>query len=924
MTRRDTGESPTKRTLDRLLNLLIRVYPPAFRADFGDDLRRTFTARHQDAQNDGGRSGTLVFLVRHLPDILLAALAERREAGRRLDDRAMPARSPSGPGDTMRPFLLDIRLAVRTLATKNLGMALISVATLAIGIGATTAIVSVVKGVLLDPLPFPEPDRVVRLYQETGHGANRGFFAAPNLFDLREQSASFAAIGAFSDYTLRGVDLTDDGRAERLEMLRVSSGFFEALGTPPLLGRVFSEADEIASRTADHDADTSESSRAHRPVAILSHGLWTRHLDGDPRAVGRSIELDGAAVTIVGIMPRGFGHTIGVDRDVWLPLDLRPSDESDRGNFYLSAFGRLLPGVALEQAEAELDAISGRIAEAHPRFNNGVSAHLVPLAEDLVGGTRPMLLALLAAGALVLLVCAVNVANLFLVRGLGREQEMAVRSAMGAGRVRLLGAGAAEGLVVAVLGGASGIALAWGGVALLAHLRPESLPRVESIAIDMPVLLAALATTLLAGLLFSLVPAWRALRLGRLTTTVRSTIGQARPGLRRFQSSLVVTQVAGALILLTGGGLLMRSFAALQAVELGFDAEDVTTFKLRLPDYRYADGDARVAFYRQLHDRLGALPGVRSTGATSKLPADGHRNHWGFGIEGRPREEGRPVPSAEIRCVDGHLLDTLGIALLRGRNITRTDRPDSEAIALVNQSLADRYFADAEVLGARFHVGGRLRTVVGVIADTRVAHRDQPTPQIYVPHEQFADDRNWDLTFAVAFEGPVGAGSSAEALIRQVTTELDPLLAVYDLRPMTEVTARGVARSRFATLLMTLFAAAAVLLAAIGLYGTLAYGVRQRLGEIGIRKALGARGAQIVGLVIRQGLIMTGIGIGIGAAGAFILGRTLESLLFEVRSHDPVILATTSSVLLIVAVVACLLPAWRAAAVDPAIVLRDD
>ncbi len=932
MTPRDTdtkasGEPTLGRPLHLVLSWLLSLYSPGFQADFGDDFRQTFTARLLDARDRKGRRGVIAFVLRQLPDMLLAAIADRREAARQFDDHFSPARSPSGFGDTMRSFLLDLRLAVRTLATKNPGLALISILTLALGVGATTAIISVVKGVLLDPLPFPQPEQVVRLYQETDHGANRGFFAAPNLFDLREQATGFAAIGAFSDYSLQGIDLTEGDRAERLEMLRVSAGFFEALGTPPLLGRVFTQEDEITAVT-DERGDAAEDTRAHQPVAIVSHGLWTRHLNADPGALGRTIALDGAAVTVVGVMPPEFGKTIGVDRDVWLPLDLRPSDGRHRGNFYLSAVGRLQPGVAPEQAQAELEAVFARIATVHPRTNKGVSARLVPLSEDLVGGARPMLLALLASGALVLLVCAVNVANLFLVRGLGREQEMAIRSAMGAGGVRLLGAGAAEGVVVSVLGGAAGIALAFGGVELLARLRPASLPRAASIAIDTPVLLTALATTLLAGLFFSLIPAGRALRLTRLTTTVRSTIGLARPGFRRFQSSLVVTQVAGALILLTGGGLLMRSFSALQAVELGFDAENVTTFKLRLPDYRYADPEKRIAFYRQLHERLGALPGARATGATSKLPADGHRNHWGFGIEGRPRQEGTPVPSAEIRCVDGQYLDTFGISLLRGRGITRNDRGDSEAVVLVSQALADRYFADTEVLGTRVQVGGTVRTIVGVTADTRVAHRDQPTPLIYIPHEQFAADRNWDLTFAVALDGSASAGPGmalgAEAAIRQVAAELDPLLAVYDVRPMTEVVARGVDRARFATLLMSLFAAAAVLLAGIGLYGTLAYGVRQRLGEIGIRKALGARAGHVLGLVVRQGLLMTSIGIGIGAAGAFVLGRLLESLLFGVRSNDPATLAATTAVLLSVAAAACLLPAWRAAKVDPAMVLRDD
>ncbi len=807
----------------------------------------------------------------------------------------------------MATLLRDLRFALRTLLTKYRSLTLIATLTLGLAIGANTAILTVVRGVLLQPLPFSESERLVRLYHAWDNAPEaEGFVTAPGFVDFRNLTQAFEGLACVYTYAEVGYDLTGNDRPERVSSTRVSSGFFEVLGFTPHLGRTFTRDEE----------------RPGVRTAVISHRLWQRRFGGDPGIVGRSLTLDGEATQVIGVMPADFRMPIGREVDLWTSQDLEEGGWNTRGNNFLSVVGRLREGVTLDQAQAALKVLGKQLAEQYPRTNEGRFARLVPLQEDIVGAARPMLYVLWGAVGLVLLIACVNVANLLLVHGAGREREMAVRAALGSGRWQLARQLLTESLVLSVLGGVAGACVALAGIRALLILRPEALPRLDDIAFDIPVFVLSVVLTLGTGLLFGLAPAWQAGRVD-LDRALRAggRGGGSGVRLKRLRHLLVVAQVALALMLSVGAGLLTKSFVKLASVDLGFRTEGLTSYQIHLPDARYGEPEERVSFYRSFFDQLAGQPGVQAVGAISKLPASGRYHDWGFRIEGRPEPgEGERRPAADMRCVEGDYFTAMDIPLLSGRQLGPQDRDGSALSVVVNDALARKYWPEGgEPLGERVRVGGELWTIVGVVGDTRHASREGTVPRIYLPHGQFAGNRNWALTQVVRATVP---WTSLIASVRGQLSEIDSQLVVHNVRPLETLVEADVARERFAMLLMAAFAATALILAAVGLYGLLAYAVQQRRREIGIRMALGARKRHVRRLVAGQGLALTAVGVACGLVGAVILSRWLASLVFETPVTDVVTFASMAGLMLIVAIVAALVPLRRAVRVQPLEVLR--
>jgi len=805
----------------------------------------------------------------------------------------------------LREFLRDVRFATRTLLLKDRAFSLTALGTLALGIGATTAIASVINAVLLTPLPYPEPDRLVRLYAATRSApADRQFVTGPDFLDYRD-SGIFESLATAYTYRQTGFDMTGGDRPERIAALEISAGYFHVLGQPPALGREFDRAEE----------------RTDSRLAIVSHDLWRRWSDGAPDAVGRTLTLDGTAYTVVGVAPAGFRDPMGRDVDVWTPEDLTTPDGNHRGNHYLSVVGRLRPGDTLDEANAALDVLSTNLEVEYPDSNTGRISRVVPLLEDRVGGARPLLGVLLGAVGLVLLMACVNVATLLLARGAAREREFAIRAALGSGRWRLTRQLLTESLIIACAGGLAGLALAYGGVRALVALGPEALPRVDQIGVDPRVLLVSAALVLMTPLLFGLTPALHAASPD-LERSLRDGGRAGSGGVRaqRTRRTLIVVQIALAFVLLVGAGLLARSFVGILDQEIGFRSAGVLTFSVNLPDARYGDPAERMALYRRFSERLEAVPGIIAAGAVSRLPATGEYHSWSFLVEGRPRpERGQPWPLANIRCVDGDYFEALGIGLTGGRLLDRRDTMEAPLVALVNQALARTYFPDEDPLGRRINVGGAMRAIVGIVGDVRQDLREPAVPKVYLPHDQFGGDRNWSMVQVVR---PAAGRTDIAAVARRELAAIDPDLIVHDVRPLDDVVAANIAGPRFAMTLMGTFAGLALALAAVGLYGVVAFAVAGRTREIGIRMALGARTAHVLRLVVGQGLGLAAAGLAIGLVTAIATGRVMASLLYQVEITDARTLAAAVALLAVVTLGATLAPARRAVGVEPTEALR--
>jgi len=843
----------------------------------------------------------------------IAALCRKAALGEAALDGLNGIHGIMAGGGTSMTFGHDLRHALRSLGRRP-GFLAVVVLTAAVGIGATTSVFSVVSSVVLSPLPYPEPERLVRLYSaEIDEPDQRNFLPGPDFVDYRERSGAFAAAGAFYDYSDTGLDLTGLGTPRRVRALGVSAGYFDTLGVTPLYGRLILQEEEVG----------GEDDLYGTRVTVLSHHLWQELTGSDPGIVGETLELDGEAYTVAGVLRPGFLDVLHGEIDLWVPLNLDPGGRwNDRRNWYLSAVAQLTPGVSVAQAQARLDAVLEELRQEFPEDRAEQLVQVLPLFDDVVGSTPSTLYVLLGASVLVLLIAAVNVANLLVTRGLTRQRELAVRSALGSGRLRLVRELLLESGIAATLGGLLGVGLAYGGVRALLAVSPESLARAEEVSFDLRLLTFAVAVTFLTTLLFGLAPAVYAARIqpgDALRVGARG--GDVTPTGRRIRLGLVAGQVALAAVLLIGAGVLIRSFTALQQVPLRFDPEGVLTFEVHLPDSRYGESRKRITFHRQLHERLRAIPGVTEAGATSKLPALGPYNIWGVAwLDETGEEQWSP---AQARVVEGGYFEALGIPLLRGRFLDERDRADAAPVVVVNQALVDEVWPEAaeEVLGREIRAGSEERRIVGIVADVPYDHLGSVGPKFYMSHAQHGDNRNWALTQVVETEGDPRRVVQA---IRAELATLDAELVLHRPAPLADLLHRQRASQRFVVLLMGIFAAVALALAVVGIYGVLAFTVVQRTREIGIRVALGARLGQVLGAVVGQGALLAAVGLTVGLLAAWMSGHVLDSLLFQARARDPWVFLAVGLGLAAVTLLAGLPPARRAKRIDPMVALREE
>jgi predicted permease len=800
-------------------------------------------------------------------------------------------------------FLSDLRFALRQMLKKP-GFAIIAVLTLTLGIGANAAIFSVLDAVVLSPLRFPEPERLIRVYEADSESsaAGIGYHTVPDFLDLRRDVEGIEHLAAIYTYREAGRDLTDGDVPQRIQVLPTSAGYFEVWGVSPLLGRGFVQGEE----------------REDANVVILSYRLWQSHTGGDPDVLGTTIRLDGAAYTVVGVAPARFRDVAGGDVDAWVPLDLEEGEYS-RQNHFLSLIGRLESGVTVAQAQSHVSAVNARLVEEYDEIPDTQLMRVVSMHEDVVGTADTMLRILMGAAGLVLLIACVNVANLFLARSLGRRREIAIRSALGSGRGRLVRQFFAESLLVATLAGMAGLVVAHLGVRFLLSISPEAVARVEEVGLDGRLLMFAAGVTALTALLFGLVPALRGSRVD-LTSDLREGSRGTAGGKRstRIRTALVATQVALALVLLIGAGILIKSFAALQGQDLGFDSSDLLTFEVHLPDARYEDPALRVDFHQRFHERLRSIPGVEAVAATSWLPAAGPYHDWGYRYEdadGELQWEG-----AQMRIIEGDYFETMGIPLLGGRTFDAGDGEDAPPVMIISETAAGIAFPDRGALGQQFYSADTVRTIVGVVPDVAYDARGSRKSKVYIPHTEYGDDRNWALVQVVKTH----AGLGILPQVRRELDAIDPELVIYRARTMEQVLGRHMESERFALTLMGIFSGVALLLAAIGVYGILSYSVSQRTREFGIRMALGATTGAVRRRVLAQGAALAGGGLIAGLLGTFWLSKLLQSMVFGVSVTDPIIFALVTLCLALVALAAGYVPARRATRVTPMQALREE
>ena len=809
-------------------------------------------------------------------------------------------------GDLMETLVQDIRYAFRRLA-KSPGFAAVVIMTLGLGIGANSAIFSVVNGVVFRSLPFPEPERLIRLFQSPEEGS-LGPFTPMNFLDVQAGAKSLESSAAF---TTAGFTLTGQGEPERLDGVEVSASFFDVLRVRPALGRGFATEENQTGRTR---------------VAVISHSLWARRFNSDPGILGRSVSLNAEPHTVIGVLPEGFSYP--ARRDVWTPLEYDTQfTTQSRGAWYLNVIARLKPGATEEQAATEVGAIGARLEKEFPASNLNVRFVVEDLHSYLTGDIKPKLLILLAAVGLVLLIACANVANLLLARAAARESEIAVRAALGAGRGRLVRQLLTESVVLAIAGGVLGLALAVAGTRFLLSLEPAGIPRLDAVGVDSTVVMFTAAIALFTGIVFGLIPAAQATR-GDLVSSLKEggkgALAARRAG--RMREGLVVAEIALAVMLLAGAGLLIRSFAKLQEVDPGFQASSALTFRTALPPATYDTEDERRQFYDGLLGRLRALPGVQTAGAISLLPLSGGGAFViTFTVEGqtppRPGEE----PSMQVRVVTPDFFQAMGIPQLRGRGFTDADNATSTPVVMLSEAAVKRYFANENPLGKRITLGwgrgpNRPRVggeVVGVVRSVKQFGLDaEEQPEIYIPHaQQPVPGMTFVLKTAVP---PLGLADAARREVRAV----DPSLPVVALESLDRVVANSISQPRFYMLLLVIFAAVALLLASIGIFGVVSYTVAQRTREVGIRIALGASRERVLRMVLASSMRLAVLGVTVGIVAAVLLSRTLESLLFNLSPKDPFTYAAVAVVLTGIALVASYLPAWRAARVDPVVALR--
>jgi predicted permease len=814
----------------------------------------------------------------------------------------------------METLLQDIRYGIRMVA-KSPGFAVIAILTLALGIGANTALFSVVNGVLLNPLPYEQPDRLVAVYSKTQQFSHSSI-SYPNFLDWVRAQSSFSEMAAFREdvYSLTGM-----GEPERLKAEMISANFFSLLGVKPVVGRLFRpEEDQVGAQ----------------PVALVSGGFWKRKFGSSPDAAGKNLTLNGVNYTIVGVIPADFRYQSGNfhNSDVYVPIgqwnDVTFRDR--RTGMGMDAVGRLNPGVTLGQAQANMDAVAQHLAEAYPDADKGTGIALLPLKQDVVGDIRPFLLVLLAAVGFVLLMACVNVANLLLARSTGRSREFAIRSALGAGQGRVIRQLLTESLVLSCVGGSLGLLLAAWGTQAGIRLLPEALPRAQSVHIDARVLLFTLAASVLAGIFFGLAPALKTSRADIHETLKEG--GRGSSGARhRLQGLFVIAEMAMALVLLVGAGLMIRSLANLWSVNPGFDPHNAATFSLSYPTTLGVTPDAIRASMRQLHDSVATVPGVEAaslTAGSSPMSGDSELPFW---IEGQPK----PATEAEMKAalfyaVEPDYLKAMRIPLVRGRFLTSADNEHAPFVITIDEQFAKLFFAGKDPIGqhVNFALFNKAALIVGIVGHVKQWGLDENTQspvqaQFYFPISQVPDQFLPLLARGAQFVMRTQRALGTEMVpVRQALEKVNSEIVVYDTETMDSIISDSLAARRFSMILLGIFAALALVLSCVGIYGVISYLVGQRTHEIGIRMALGGQRIDVLRLILGRGAKMAVIGVAVGIAGSLVLTRLMAKLLFGVSAYDPLTFLTVAALLFMVALAACYIPARRAMRVDPLVALR--
>jgi putative ABC transport system permease protein len=826
----------------------------------------------------------------------------------------------------MRSLFADLRHAART-AWRDRGFSLVAVLTLALGIGANTALFTIVNAVVLAPLPFRQPDQLVRVTVDfTRQHARDIGISIPELFDLRASGLFDEVAGVWPI----SANLTETDEPERVETALVDANYFQLLGVGPAVGRVFGPSDAQPGITE---------------VAVISDALWKRRFGGDPNVLGKRIRIDNDLYSIIGVAPASFRHPGRVtetDIEVWAPAGWLASPFSPqpirRAYLLQGAIGRLKPGITVAVAQERIDALADGLrrqyATDHPE-GAGWALRAIPLHDDLVGDVRGALLTLLAAVGFVLLIACANVANLLLTRSSARQREIAIRRALGAGRARLIRQLLTESVLLSTIGGVLGLLVAVWGVDALVQLSPATLPRLHNVSLDRMVFAFTACLSIATGVLFGLMPAIQGSHAELqqvMRDATRSTSASGR--VTRMRGALVVGEFALALVLLVGAALLIQSFWRLQHVTLGFNPESVLTARQWLPQPNnpqtgpYFTHDARVAFYRRVLDRISTLPGVQSVGGISTLPLSGPQGRLSFAIEGRSTDIG-DAPSTQSALVTPSYFRTLGIELVRGRLFDDHDDTRAPIAAVVSETFARQFFSGDDPIGKRVTPGSRVRpagpqqpapnafTIVGIVRDVKTDRLDtRATPMLY---RSVLQQSNFNLALVIRANGDP---SILTGSIRREVRGVDPNEPVFGVRTMNAVVAAALAQQRFTMLLLALFAATALVLSSIGIYGVMAYFVAQRTHEIGVRMALGAAPGDVLAMVLGQGARLAAAGVAVGLVGAFALTRAIGTLLFDVSPRDPMTYASLSVILTVVALLACYIPARRATRVDPITALR--
>ena len=804
----------------------------------------------------------------------------------------------------MEKLLQDIRYGLRILV-KHPGFTIVAVLALALGIGANTAIFSVVNGVLLSPLPFSNPDRLVIIWETNAQQGLDDWTVAPAKFiDWRDNSQSFEQVAAFWPY--QASNLYFSGEPERIHSAAVSHELFQVLGTPALVGRTFLP---------------QEDSPGNDQVVIISHALWRRRFNSNPGLVGSALRIDGKSYTVVGIMPEGFSFPERAE--MWLPIAFSPAETKNREAHIVRVIGRMKPGLRLDQAQSEMAVLANQLEQQYPSTDSGWGVKVVPMLDQLVGKMRPALLILLGSVGLVLLIACANVANLLLARAASRQREIAIRTAVGATYKRLIRQMLTESIALGFIGGALGLLLSYFALRLLVAAIPEEVPRMQNIQINGWVLGFTLLVSLLTGVAFGLAPALRYSRPD-LNETLKdgfkgSTRGVGNKGLRGL---LVVAEIAISLVLMIAAGLMIKSLSHLQRVDPGFRSTNILTAQIRLASTKYAEDNQRAAFYQQVIKRVEQLPGVESAGAISTLPLGGDNLTFYLIIEGRMPQSQSEMLTTNFRIVSPNYFTTMNIPLKKGRFFNEHDTETSPRVSIVNETLANKYFPGQDPIGKRISIvifdEPVEREIIGVVGDVRHSTLDaEPGSEVY---DTYLQTPSPFMTLAVrTLTPPAGMGPSVRSAVRDVDTEQP----IFNLKSMEQVVSDSLVLPRLSTVLFAVFAGVALFLAATGIYGVVSYSVAQRSHEIGIRMALGAESSDVLKLVLAQGVKLASVGVAIGLVVAFAATRLLSTLLYGISVTDPITFVAVSVFLISIALLATYIPARKAMRVDPLVVLRN-